>query len=98
MKNLAIFCILLAYCSCFHVVVAQIEASDSESKHRTRLFESEEILNLKLQYSNKELNKNTNDSTFLEAKLTFQLDDGSWKELETKLKARGNFRRNNCSR
>lgn len=96
MKNLAIFGILLAYCLCFHVIVAQTGASDSDSKHLTRLFESEEILNLKLQYSNKELNKNTNDSTYLEAKLTFQLDDGSWKELESKLKARGNFRRKNC--
>ena len=60
------------------------------------LFKNQEILPIKLSYSNKDLNKNTNDSTYVKSNLSYQQEDKSWKILEIDLRARGNFRRKKC--
>ncbi|WP_265243258.1 hypothetical protein [Muriicola sp. Z0-33] len=62
----------------------------------TRLFSSEEVLPIKLVYSNKEMRNETNDSTYLKSELVYQMTDGSWDTLAVKLRARGNNRRENC--
>ncbi|PTM10462.1 MAG: hypothetical protein DA407_03635 [Bacteroidetes bacterium] len=51
---------------------------------------------IKLKYSNRELKKETNDSTYVSSELSYQDNDGTWKSLNLDLRARGNFRRNNC--
>jgi|TARA_B110000003_G_C16641670_1_gene530417 hypothetical protein len=61
----------------------------------TILFQGEEPLKIKLKYSNKEMNKKTNDSTFIETKLSYE-DNGVWRDVDVRLRARGNFRRNTC--
>jgi hypothetical protein len=61
----------------------------------TLLFQDEEPLKIKLKYSNKEMNKKTNDSTFIETQLSYE-DAGGWKDIDVRLRARGNFRRNTC--
>ena len=61
----------------------------------TILFQDEEPLKIKLKYSNKEMNKKTNDSTFIETQLSYE-QDGVWKDIDVRLRARGNFRRNTC--
>jgi len=61
----------------------------------TLLFQDEEPLKIKLKYSNKEMNKKTNDSTFIETQLSYE-QDGVWKDIDVRLRARGNFRRNTC--
>jgi len=61
----------------------------------TLLFQEEEPLKIKLKYSNKEMNKKTNDSTFIETQLSYE-DAGVWKDVDVRLRARGNFRRNTC--
>ena len=61
----------------------------------TLLFKDEEPLKIKLKYSNKEMNKKTNDSTFIETQLSYE-QDGVWKDIDVRLRARGNFRRNTC--
>jgi len=59
------------------------------------LFSNQTTLKIQLNYSNKELNLKTNDSTFIQTKLVF-VDKNQSKEIEVSLKARGNFRRKNC--
>jgi hypothetical protein len=72
-------------------------ASDSIKTGKvTKLFMQESILPIKLSYSNKEIKKNTNDSTFIETVLSYQDEDQSWKDLEVKIRGRGDFRLNNC--
>lgn len=61
----------------------------------TLLFQNEEPLKIKLKYSNKEMNKKTNDSTFIETQISYE-QDGVWKDIDVRLRARGNFRRNTC--
>jgi len=62
----------------------------------TPLFSREEPLTIKLRYSNKELRRETNDSTYLESVLEYTDANHEWKSLDIKLRARGNFRRKNC--
>ena len=59
------------------------------------LFDSEEILPMKLAYSQREIRNNTNDSTYLKSTMEFQLEDG-WTSMEVKLRARGHNRRKTC--
>ena len=60
-----------------------------------RLFSNNTPLRIQLNYSNKQLNLKTNDSTFIETQL-FYFDNGKKGEINVSLRARGNFRRKNC--
>ena len=60
------------------------------------LFNSQSILPLKLSYSNRNIKKKTNDSTYLKVNMSYQNDDGIWKELDVEIRKRGNFRLKNC--
>mgnify|MGYP001356562008 CR=1 FL=1 len=59
------------------------------------LFSDQTPLEIKLGYSNKDMNRKTNDSTFIDTTLEF-LQDEKWSSLQVNLRARGNFRRNEC--
>ena len=71
----------------------QIFAQDTESTNS--LFEDQTPLKVKINYSNKEMNKKTNDSTYITTDLSY-MDGSSWKTFEVNLRARGNFRRAKC--
>lgn len=60
------------------------------------LFRSETPLLLQLRYSNKDMKRETNDSTYLQSMIWFKEADTSWDSLPVDLRARGNFRRVNC--
>tara|TARA_B100001778_G_scaffold120180_1_gene98739 strand:+ start:76 stop:1104 length:1029 start_codon:yes stop_codon:yes gene_type:complete len=59
------------------------------------LFIDQKPLKIRLNYSNYNLNKNTNDSTFMKTKLFFKQENKN-KEIDILLRARGNFRRKHC--
>ena len=59
------------------------------------LFSDQTTLKIKLNYSNKALNLQTNDSTFIKTQLIFNNKYQSDK-IDVSLRARGNFRRKNC--
>jgi len=59
------------------------------------LFADQTPLEIKLSYSNKDMNRNTNDSTFIDTTLEY-LHEEKWSSMEVNLRARGNFRRNEC--
>ena len=62
----------------------------------TKLFKSQEILPITLSYSNKDIKRNTNDSTYIKTDLSYTQEDGTWKILEVELRRRGNNRLENC--
>lgn len=64
-------------------------------KNRPPLFSDEAPLPIKLKYSNKEVKKETNDSTYL-ASMIWYMAGNSWDSISVKLRARGNFRRKTC--
>ncbi|QBA64071.1 hypothetical protein [Muriicola soli] len=74
---------------------SQSADSTEEKKKTTKLFREQEILPIKLRFSNKEMKKETNDSTYLFSKLLFK-DKGQWDSIDVRIRARGNYRRAHC--
>lgn len=60
------------------------------------LFYNNEIMNIALSYSNKDIKKETNDSTYIYTYLNYKDRNSHWDSLEVRLRKRGNFRLNNC--
>jgi len=75
---------------------AQETTAPPEELIVTPLFSTDEPLPIKLRYSNRQVRKETNDSTYLESVMAYEDVDGQWKSLDIKLRARGNFRREYC--
>lgn len=63
---------------------------------QTPLFESEEILDLKMKFSVKDIRKDSNDSTYVDEVISFKNELGEWEEIEVEMRTRGNFRLTNC--
>lgn len=59
------------------------------------LFASSEPMQIRLQYSRKQLLTITNDSTYMPGKMWY-LNNGQWEEIKCKIRARGNYRKKNC--
>ena len=59
------------------------------------LYSDQSHLEIKLSYSNKEMNQKTDDSTYIKVPMEFFHGD-KWSTIEVRLRARGNFRRNTC--
>ncbi|WP_237708810.1 hypothetical protein [Gillisia marina] len=72
------------------------ESEDDLPKVPSALFINNEVMHISLKYSNKEIKKNTNDSTFITTFLKFKENEEPWDSLEVRLRRRGNFRLNNC--
>lgn len=75
---------------------AQKEENLTKQKKVSKLFKNDKVLELKLNFSIKELKKKTNDSTFIASNLSYLDEDGTWKKLDIDLRTRGNFRLNKC--
>ena len=78
------------------VSFGQIQLEVQESKKAAELFQSTEMLTVKVQYSNRELKKATNDSTYLPSQLVYKTEDGISDSLKVQLRRRGNNRLENC--
>ncbi|NER11406.1 hypothetical protein SAMN06265375_103236 [Muriicola jejuensis] len=89
---LFILYILFLYPAC---LISQAAEDTVEVKETSRLFLEQETLPIRLAFSNKEMKKETNDSTYLFTKLHFK-DEGNWDSLDVRIRARGNYRRTHC--
>ena len=86
MKKQVIFSIIL--------LISFIGSAQKDLKSDV-FFSDQTPLEIKLSYSNKEMNRETNDSTFIDTTLEF-LQNEKWSSIMVNLRARGNFRRNKC--
>ncbi|SDR85122.1 hypothetical protein [Christiangramia echinicola] len=80
----------------FHIMSSQ-DNHENFPVSLSELFLDEEIMNISLSYSNKDMKKDTNDSTYIHTYLKFEVDELQWDSLEVRLRKRGNFRLKNCS-
>ncbi|WP_299162095.1 hypothetical protein [uncultured Eudoraea sp.] len=96
MNKQAIFLFLFIYLHFFGPVFSQELAKSEQDNQVTELFLKNDALPVKLSYSNKVLRKETNDSTYIDSEIGYMTSDESWKTLEVKIRARGNYRRENC--
>lgn len=94
-KQVLTTCLLLML-SKFCLLPAQETVTERSADPAGRLFVDQVILPIKLAYSIKDVKKNTNDSTYIQSAISYLGPDESWQSFEVGLRARGNFRRDNC--
>ena len=95
MKNRLTPLFYLLFLGLFTGLSAQ-ETQGVTEKETTALFADEGTLPVRLNYSNTEMKRKTNDSTYLNSVMQYQKEDGNWDSLEIRLRARGNWRMKNC--
>lgn len=96
MKNIRTLLFLIVQTALASFCFSQEIAIKEGFPNGQRLFESTQPLAIQLKYSNKKLKKETNDSIYLESMLWFKEGAEPWDSIKTDLRARGNFRRENC--
>ncbi len=95
--NLSVLKLITVILFTFSVVGLGQNVNQTESlQEGNRLFEQIDLLPVRLKYSRKVLKKETNDSTFMDSELVYKMNNGDWKTLSLKIRARGNFRRKSC--
>lgn len=77
------------------IFLISVVASAQKELKSDLLYNDQVPLKIKLNYSNKEMNAKTDDSTFIETTMEY-LHEGKWVSMEVQLRARGNFRRSQC--
>ena len=77
-------------------IPAQLPEIQEDSFPVSSLFRSSEVLPLRMRYSQKDLRRLTNDSTYMTTFLAYQAADGVWKDIDVKMRVRGNYRLKNC--
>lgn len=96
MKSQTAFIFLLIFnLSLGHFLLAQ-EVISTGSKETTGLFKDQGEISFKLKFSAKNLRAQTNDSTYITSTLWYKDGQELWDSINIKLRARGNFRRDNC--
>ncbi len=70
--------------------------SDVQAQDRSGLFENPGPLELKLDFSFKQLKKETNDSTLMEEVMYYREGSADWDSIKVQMRKRGNFRLQNC--
>ncbi len=86
--NVAIVFLLFIYFNSF--------PQEKEKSKKLGLFDTGEILNLELKYSQKDLKKSSEEDLYRKTNLTYLNADGSSNDLNIEIKARGNYRLKNC--
>ena len=95
--NKQIICVLIFFqLTATSFLFAQDLNNSEDSENISILFKEQSVLPIKLSYSNKELKKYTNDSTYIKTILSYKNENEEWKELDVEIRARGKFRRKNC--
>lgn len=60
------------------------------------VFVDQQPISIAIAFSFKEIKKSTVDSAYFPTQLKFKNESGAWDSIPMELRARGNFRRNNC--
>jgi hypothetical protein len=94
MKKQTIFFLILNifFSSYSFSQMSNVNSSNADSK----LFANQNILSIKLNYSNKEIKNSENDTTYFSTLMSYKLVDNTWKEIEVGIRKRGFSRLNNC--
>jgi hypothetical protein len=74
----------------------QEPATESSAGAVTELFLTDDVLPIRISYSQRDIKKITNDSTYIDTELMYQYGDGNWDTLAVKARVRGNNRLKNC--
>ncbi len=96
MNKIYIYTFLLFFSLLFNSGLAQTSINKEVINDVSKLFLDQDMLPVKMSYSNKLIKKETNDSTYVKTNFQYMSTDGNWKDLGIEIKVRGNFRLKNC--
>lgn len=95
-KSGRLFLLFSLFIGVLHISSGQELAKADTTSEPAKLFESDEILSLRMRYSNKRIRNDTNDSTYIKTVLSYRSQDDLWHPMDVRLRARGKFRLENC--
>ena len=95
-KSGRLILVFFLFVGAIYVSYGQELVKTETSAEVTKLFASDEILPLRMRYSNKKVRFNTNDSTYIKSVLSYGGQEDSWNPIDIRLRARGKFRLENC--
>jgi hypothetical protein len=78
------------------LLITTMHGSYAQDNTPSPLFASENPVDIELRFSIREVKKITNDSVYTPSVMKFKNDQGQWDSMKIEIRARGNFRRNNC--
>ena len=86
MKKQIIYFLLTYFLTSPSFICAQEKDQSVDSVDVSKLFKKQRILPIRLSYSNKELKKDTNDSTYINTILSYRNKEEKWKDLNIEIK------------
>lgn len=95
MKN-QIICVLLFFSLSLPQCNYAQNSIENKSSKQSGLFSNQDILAVKLHYSNKDIKKETNDSTYIKSSFNYKVNNDNWTSVPIELRSRGNFRLKTC--
>lgn len=75
---------------------AQSNNRNGSEDRFSQFFTDDGPLGIRLGYSEEDLLKKSNDSTYISCDLHYSAGDGAWTKLEAEIRVRGGFRRTHC--
>ncbi len=94
-KQIICISLLVFFILCNNSYSQNVNNAD-QSQQLSKLFRSQENLPVRLGFSNKDIKKKTNDSTYIATNISYKTEDGAWKDFEAELRVRGYFRQEKC--
>ncbi|MGB5435536.1 MAG: hypothetical protein WBM98_06560 [Maribacter sp.] len=88
--------LLILYFLCTLSCFSQEKNVDKKIGKVSKLFSSDTVIHIKMNYVNKAVKKSTNDSTYLDLDLGYQIGNNEWKNLPVSIRSRGNNRLKTC--
>ena len=76
--------------------LGSISESNSQEDDVSKLFRTEEILDIRLGFSFKDVKKSDKETSVSQEWLYYKDNSGEWDSLKVELFARGNFRKDHC--
>jgi len=96
MKNSIIWVFLFLFIIICNSSLSQNLEKKGSLNEATILFKKQDGLHLKLSYSNKDVKKKTNNSTYVKTTISYKTKDSLWNDIGVEIRKRGNFRLKKC--
>ncbi|QCY68150.1 hypothetical protein FHG64_01360 [Antarcticibacterium flavum] len=80
----------------FLCFLAFANPATAQLEDRTALFQTNDALETRLEFSFRDIKKSKNDTVYQQTQLYYRSNVSSWDSINVSLRARGKFRRENC--
>ena len=93
---LLLLALIITTVSVLHKSYSQSGLNQMDKDSAGTIFDEEKLLHLKFSYHRTDIIEHTNDSTYIDAELSYLDSEERWQKLPVEARIRGGFRRTNC--